>query len=205
MENLIFIIIFGLFLLVNALIKKAASSGEKDTKKQPSGSPGSQNDEEYRASQSDLQDFLQEVKNEKKKKSQQKSQQRRRTTDSRSGQTSAHWASEKEAEKKSRRARKIRQKQQEQQEEGSKTSSSKQKTHQATAAQSAHPAESGTKPPTLPGRAESGQRSFEMEPDKLADAVIWSEILRPPIALRSENPDEQKYSRSQNGPSKRAE
>lgn len=183
MENLIFIIIFGLFLLVNALIKKAAASKNQKERTQTQGSSANQGSDEYRASPGDLQEFLREAKGEKGSKSNQRSQ-KRHSTETRSGQTSAHWASQKETKKKKKRAEKIRRKHKKEQEEETSQNSNQ----SASESSESKPAQKQEyTAPALPGRPQDRQRSrFNLDTDQLANAVIWSEILRPPVSLRSE-------------------
>ncbi|MFW6457746.1 MAG: hypothetical protein ACOC0A_05565 [Planctomycetota bacterium] len=187
MENLVFIIIFGLFLLVNALVKKAAASRDEKTSTQTEGSAPNQNSDEYRPSPDDLQEFLRKASGKEQSPSKKQSQ-RRRATETRSGQTSAHAASQEKTKKKRQEAERIRRKHKEEQQEV--TRSSDQSATQSTQSKPAQ--KQGYTAPALPGRPKGRQRSrFDLDTDHLANAVIWSEILRPPVSLRSEEGEDQ--------------
>jgi hypothetical protein len=195
MEELVFFIFIGIVLLLKALIKMAQSGGgeeESTTSRAGRRQPG-QGEGTYKASEKQVQDFLEQIQQRREQAEQKQKQSRRRREPARASveQTSAQWTGEeeknekqeaesrkppptpKQADKTTRKKRTSR----------GRTTAKTGKVHPTTGSRSRY----APRVSSMPGYGATAPRAgFSVRPEDLTNALIWSEILRPPVSLRSE-------------------
>ena len=192
MEELVFFIFIGIVLLIKVLIKMAQSGGEEKSRTSRAGpQPSGQGEEVYKASETQVQDFLEQIQQRRKQAEQQQKQAQRRREPARASveQTSAQWTREEEQEEKDetksrkppsppkRGAKTNRKTRTARRRKTSKTG----KVRPTTGSRSRY----APRVSSMPRYGETAPRAgFTVRPEDLTNAVIWSEILRPPVSLR---------------------
>lgn len=187
MEELVVLIFIGLILVVNALIKKAigGKEGEQPTQTSSSGRGQSQKSI-YQASEDQVQDFLEQIQEKQRSAEQQQKSRSRTPAQASTEQTSPRWTSEEDSQKKKQKqkAKEAREQQFERAEKMQRRTGKR-----AASTSSTRARRTGMSVPGL-GTARYGSRrrkgAFRIEREDLSTAVIWSEILRPPVSLRDE-------------------
>ena len=189
MAGLITLVFIGLVVLINAWLSKKKSESEDEGTRRAEGG------RKYEASGKQVQDFLDQVKQRREEAEREQSQRRSQPARASVEQTSAQWTREEEEEQKEEK-------------EAAETSrkpprrpkkSGKMKRKKPPARRGKTPRTGKVRPTTgsraryaprvssMPRYGESPQRAgFSVRREDLTNAVIWSEILRPPVSLRGE-------------------
>jgi hypothetical protein len=174
-EGLIIMVFVGIILLVNALIKKATEGKEENSW---DGAQKNSKRDAYQASEDQVQDFLQQIQQRREQAEQKQAQRRREPAEADFEQTSPEWSAEES---------------QEEREETTQTpaSTSRQETPKSPGTRrKASTGAAARKTPrvaSLPSYGEEARETrFVVRRSDLTRAVIWSEILRPPVSLRDE-------------------